>query len=108
MALNARLKKAILCGVLSEAISLILLLLPMWIEHGEHRILIVFLGVLGGFLNLPALIFWFFAALCAAWIFEMTDTRWDSPDVYFSLVAITQTAIWIRVWWNTFKPRSQK
>ena len=111
MALSKELKKAIVYGVLSEAVSMTLLQLPFWIEKGGERPSIKLLGLLGGFLNLPALIFWALVALVIGWILDSADIRFGeeflTANFYLSLVAITQTVVWIYVWRNTLKHRRQ-
>lgn len=109
MALSREMKKAIAFAIFSEAISFTLLGLPFWIEEGNKQPILVSLGILGGFLNLPALIFWLFVALTIGWILDVAGIRFGeemlTQNVFFTLVAVAQTAVWIRIWHKTFRRR---
>ena len=114
--MSKELKKAIFWGVIAETISFILMQLPLWVENGDERLIIMVLGILGGLLNLPALTIFLLMMLGTFLIVGITGIGENQPALSDQVVQfifnvpifVMQTMIWIRVWWNTFKRQQNK
>lgn len=109
--MSKELRKAILWGVIAETISFVLLRLPIWFEKSDEPLIIFSLGLLGGWLNLPAIIINLIGFLILGVLFDFLglNVRADGfYDAFFPFVFVLQALIWIRVWWNTFTPRRSK
>ncbi len=109
--MSKELKRAILWGLIAETISFTLLQFPFWFDNGSNPLLYFTLGILGGWLNLPAIIiclvgFLMFGGFCD---FLGLNVRANGfYEAFFPTVFVLQALIWTRIWWNTFTPRRSK